>query len=351
MPVTAGAVTLYMGPATVGGPDNLEAPIIAFMDAATRELLISVQELDHAPIAQAMIRARRRGVRVHMIMEQDYLREAKVPAANSLGTQAINRDLLMEVLQVGVDAKADYNPNIFHQKFVIRDRQAVLTGSTNFTTTGVTKNLNHIAIIDDVTVAREYAAEWRELRKGRFGRNSAVGKKPLEDHVVGHLRIKPLFAPDHMPEMEFIKQMIKASTRIDFAVFTFAQSSGIDDALVNAMQKGVAVQGVLDRKQANQKWAAKRTLQAVNIPLFKNKSGTGVRKVHHKLMVLDDAVTIIGSFNYTGPANLVNDENIVVLGDLDTRDPVQMATQKIIADYARTEITRIITDQSVPIAN
>ncbi|MEM1372493.1 MAG: phospholipase D-like domain-containing protein, partial [Pseudomonadota bacterium] len=106
---------------------------------------------------------------------------------------------------------------------------------------------------------------------------------------------------------------------------------------------------VLDRRQANQTWAAKNTLQTVDIPLFQNKTGTGVRKVHHKLMVLDDAVTIIGSFNYTGPANLVNDENIVVIGDHDTEDAVQIAAQKQIADYARAEIQRIITDQSEPI--
>ena len=349
MPVIAGPLTLHMGPDTLGAPDNLETAIVGFLDGATEELLVSVQELDHAPIAEALIRARRRGVRVQMIMEQDYLRETKVPADNSLGSQAINRDLLVEILQVGVDAKADYNPHIFHQKFVVRDRTAVLTGSTNFTTTGVTKNLNHVAIIDDVTVARVYAAEFRDLRRGNFGRNSTLGKKPLEDHFVGGLRIKPLFAPEHMPEMEFIKQMIKAKDRIDFAVFTFSQSSGIDDALVNAHEKGLAVQGILDRKQANQVWAAKHTLQSAAIPLFKNKTGTGVRKVHHKLMVIDEAVTIIGSFNYTGPANLVNDENIVVLGDCDTTDPAQIAVQKAVAGYARTEISRIITDQSEPI--
>ena len=39
----------------------------------------------------------------------------------------------------------------------------------------------------------------------------------------------------------------------------------------------------------------------------------------------------------------------VVLGDLDTEDPAQKDAQKILADYARAEITRIITDQSVPI--
>lgn len=349
MPAIAGPVTLFMGPSTIGGPDDLEAAIIDYIDAAQSELLVSVQELDHRPIAEALIDARRRGVRVHMIMEQDYLREAKLPKNDGLGTQEINRELLTRVLRAGVDAKADYNPSIFHQKFVVRDRQDVMTGSTNFTTTGVSKNLNHVAIIRDKKTADEYRREWRELRRGIFGKRSAPGKKPLEDHVVDGIRIKPLFAPDHMPEMEFIKQMLKVKDRIDFAVFTFSNSSGIDDALINARQKGLTVTGVLDKRQANQRWAATKVMSNADITLHMNKSGTGVRKVHHKLMVLDDAVTIIGSFNYTGPANLVNDENIVVLGDLDTEVAAEKDAQKVLADYARAEIERIVVHQSEPI--
>ena len=38
----------------------------------------------------------------------------------------------------------DFNTSIFHQKFIVRDREFVLTGSTNFTDTGTHKNLNHI---------------------------------------------------------------------------------------------------------------------------------------------------------------------------------------------------------------
>ncbi|WP_333713779.1 phospholipase D-like domain-containing protein [Yoonia sp.] len=351
MPVSVGKITLYMGPDTIGAPDDLEGPILDFIGAAQDELLVSVQELDHRPIAEALIAARRRGVRIQVILEQDYLREGRIPAPDTLGTQEINRDLLTRILRVGIDAKADYNPNIFHQKFIVRDRSATLTGSTNFTTTGVTKNLNHIAVIIDDEVAREYTREYRQMRQGIFGKRSLeTPRKPLEGHTVSGVRVKPLFAPDHAPEMEFIKQMIKAKSRIDFAAFTFAQSSGIDDALVNAREKGLAVTGVLDRRQANQTWAAKHTLLAGNVTLHQNKSETGVRKVHHKLMVMDDALTIIGSFNYTGPANLLNDENIMVLGDLDMAPGQAQDDQKALAAYARAEIDRIIATQAEPIS-
>ena len=60
-------------------------------------------------------------------------------------------------------------------------------------------------------------------------------------------------------------------------------------------------------------------------------------------MVLDYQVVIAGSFNYTAPANMVNDENIIILGDLETKNAVQKRAQQKVAGAALAEIDRIIT--------
>jgi phosphatidylserine/phosphatidylglycerophosphate/cardiolipin synthase-like enzyme len=83
--------------------------------------------------------------------------------------------------------------------------------------------------------------------------------------------------------------------------------------------------------------------------LFTNKPGTGVRKVHHKLMVIDDRLVIIGSVNYTEPANTLNDENIIVLDDLEETSPQAEAAQQQVATFALAEIDRIITDLAEPV--
>jgi phosphatidylserine/phosphatidylglycerophosphate/cardiolipin synthase-like enzyme len=73
-------------------------------------------------------------------------------------------------------------------------------------------------------------------------------------------------------------------------------------------------------------------------------------------MVIDDAVVVAGSFNYTGPANEYNDENIFVIGspyaDLPEREggPTDLAECAIITSFFRAEIDRIITDLSEPFA-
>ena len=78
----------------------------------------------------------------------------------------INRRLHNYLLRAKVNVNADFNPKIFHQKFIIRDRKSVLTGSTNFTTTGTDKNLNHIVIVHDKKVAKCYSDEFKEIRNG-----------------------------------------------------------------------------------------------------------------------------------------------------------------------------------------
>ncbi len=197
----------------------------------------------------------------------------------------------------------------------------------------------------DAKLARIYTREFSEIQQGHFGkRNEGHDAAPPEIDVSG-LRVKALFSPDHNPEMEIMKQIAKARKRVDFAIFTFSQSSGIDDQLVLARQAGITVRGALFRSQANQSWSAKETLRNANVDLFvvpRDNCQPPVRKLHHKLMVIDEQLVICGSFNYTGPANRLNDENILILGDLDTQDAAVRQRQQEMAGYAFQEIERII---------
>ena len=349
MPTVRGGLEVYLGPVEQGGADSLLNAIVGFIDKAKKrqKLLIAVQEIDNEEIARAIIRARQRGATVDLVIEQSYLLGKKMPADpfKEGGAHEINRKLHNAILRSTVDVKSDFNSSIFHQKFMVLGN-SVLTGSTNFTTTGVTKNLNHVVIVNDAEVANAYKKEFSEIQRGNFGRHSVdFGEKPKEARVSG-IRVKPLFAPDHSPEMEIMKQILKAKTRVDFAVFTFAQSSGIDDALISAHRSGVRIQGILDRKQANQKWAAKKPLVDAGVKVDV-AGGTGaLGKLHHKLMTIDDEITIFGSFNYTGPANLSNDENILVVGDLEEPKVAIRRKQAAIAESARNEIDRIRRDFS-----
>ncbi|MDA0770847.1 MAG: hypothetical protein BZY79_03120 [SAR202 cluster bacterium Casp-Chloro-G4] len=346
MSLKVGNLELFMGPKQAGGPDDLEKVIVDFISKATRRLDIAVQELDSRPIADAIIAARQRKVTVRLVLEGDYLSSTRRRSDPYVagGPHEPNREIHAAMLRTAINVKSDYNPHIFHQKFIVRDNETVLTGSTNFTQTGVSSNLNNVVIIQDTDIAKIYGREFREIMQGHFGNlNEGHDAKPPEKTVSG-IPLKVLFAPDHAPEMEIMKQMLKAKNRIDFAVFTFAESSGIDDAMLSVAAGGIKIRGALDGLSSNSKWAATHGLAGkANIELFNVRKQTTVNKLHHKLMVIDERVVIVGSFNYTGQANRLNDENIIVLGDL--RDDVSQTSknnQEKVGKFALDEIDRIV---------
>jgi phosphatidylserine/phosphatidylglycerophosphate/cardiolipin synthase-like enzyme len=360
-----GAIEFYAGPDVLGGPDDLDAVVCEFIAGAKKQLLIAVQELDSRTIADAILAAKTAKVGIRLILEGDYLLEDPPltdPWAVS-GSNEENRAIHAALLRAGIDVITDLNPAIFHQKFMVRDpglaSAAVLTGSTNFTRTDTGtnvpgtgqsgNNLNHIVVLRGKTVTSQYMAEFERLRSGTFGELHERHEPRPAEFRLAKIRVKPLFAPRHGPEMELMKQMLKATSSIDFAMFTFAQSSGIDDTMLRLVDSLARLRGVLDRTQGSQKWAATEPLKAAGVELFRDKTGIGVRKVHHKLMVIDERLVIIGSFNYTAPATTLNDENIIVLGDLEETDPDAEAAQQQLAAAALGEIDRIINTLAEPV--
>jgi phosphatidylserine/phosphatidylglycerophosphate/cardiolipin synthase-like enzyme len=364
-----GRIEAFAGPRELGAPDDLEQVIVDFIGGAKHSLDVAVQELDSEKIAQALIDARFRGVSVRVFLEQDYLLSPKLPRFKANGDEQAraraqweelrrpperktNRDIFAALLRCNVDAKADYNPAIFHQKFAVRDfrlksraTSALLTGSANWTTTDTHNNLNHTLVFHDRRICDEYQREFEEIRSGSFGRRQH-GDVPRA-YNLGGVPVKILFAPDHTPELEIVKQMLKAEERVEFAIFTFAGSSGIDDAMVMLREAGRRVRGALDPGQGRQSWAASPWLHDKGVELFLPERKKPFGKLHHKLMVIDDAIVVAGSFNYTAPANEFNDENIFVMGspypDLPRTQggPVDPAACAELAMFFRNEIERI----------
>jgi phosphatidylserine/phosphatidylglycerophosphate/cardiolipin synthase-like enzyme len=357
MSISVGSIRIYMGPNDVGGPDDLEATIVGYIAAARDELLVAVQELESESIARALTAATARGVNVKVILERRYLGTTTPPSDpfNPGGTNDENRRLFGAILRAGIDVTIDLNPETFHQKFIVRDpdgpssRAAVLTGSTNFTPTGLHSNLNHLVYVGGKRTAGVYRDEFDEMWGGTFGAmRQRRDPKPAEYRVSG-VRVKVLFAPDHAPEMEIMKQLLKVNSRVDFAVFTFTDSSGIDDAMRAIASPQVQVRGVIDQLQGNQTWAATHGLVGrPNIEVHLSNNTGGLNKLHHKLLVLDDQVVIAGSFNFTLPATNLNDENIIVIGDLDETNPVVIQKQRDLAVFARREIDWIIANHAGP---
>ena len=170
--------------------------IRGFIDGAKQSVLVAVQELDSRPIVAAILAAARRPkspptatgtkVRVQVILEGSYLTE-DTPRADPFlagGDNETNRELHAALLRAGVNVITDLNPEIFHQKFVVRDAgtdtAVTLTGSTNFTRadTGTNpanhptqpgNNLNHVLVLHGRAVTAQYLNEFKRLRAAPSG--------------------------------------------------------------------------------------------------------------------------------------------------------------------------------------
>ena len=109
------------------------------------------------------------------------------------------------------------------------------------------------------------------------------------------------------------------------------------------------IAGAVDPAQGAADWAASKWLVEGDVDLRVPDRQPGFRKLHHKLMVIDEATVLAGSFNYTEPANLFNDENLFVIGSPYPESEgveVDQAACREIGAFFQAEIDRIMDHAS-----
>ncbi len=117
------------------------------------------------------------------------------------------------------------------------------------------------------------------------------------------------FSPEDEPESKVVAEIDAASQEAHVAIYTFT-SEPIRDALINAFYRGVDVKVYADPWEANDPILASLTREGIPVRISANAQG-GI--MHNKFVVLDGVRVVTGSFNYTDSANLINDENLLIL--------------------------------------
>lgn len=89
-------------------------------------------------------------------------------------------------------------------------------------------------------------------------------------------------------------------------------SAPIAKAVVDAHNRGVAVVVILDKSQRTEKYSSADFLARARVPTFIDAKHA---IAHNKVMIIDDALVITGSFNFTKAAEERNAENLLILRD------------------------------------
>jgi phosphatidylserine/phosphatidylglycerophosphate/cardiolipin synthase-like enzyme len=125
--------------------------VVEALGAARTSVLVQAYSFTSAPIAEALVKAHRRGVQVQVILDKSQ-RSEKYSSATFL-------------VNAGVPTVIDAKHSISHNKVMIIDSETVITGSFNFTKAAEESNAENLLVIKDASLAARYMTNWREHQK------------------------------------------------------------------------------------------------------------------------------------------------------------------------------------------
>ena len=119
------------------------------------------------------------------------------------------------------------------------------------------------------------------------------------------------FSPNGGCTDAIVGELSKAKTEILVQAYSFT-SKEIAKALTEAHKRGVKVQVILDKSNLTEKYSSADFVAHAGIPILIDSEHA---IAHNKVMVIDNATIITGSFNFTHAAEIANAENLLILHD------------------------------------
>lgn len=239
-----------------------------------------------------------------------------------------------------------------HNKFVVVCRETaagpkplkVLTGSTNWTRTGLCTQVNNAIIIADAAVAQAYLDHWVRLRdsgsdkpsKLKSTNSSPVGPLPLSAPATAHVWLTPVAKAI---DIDALKAMVNAAQHgILFVMFN--PGGEPLKTLLGRQRGGLYVRGVVNQIGTAEREEIRLVKEGPGKPFFLDviepegvtaplaewaaevtrnqfKSQVGYAMTHSKCMVIDPfgarPIVVTGSHNFSKAASEKNDDNFVVI--------------------------------------
>lgn len=132
---------------------------------------------------------------------------------------------------------------------------------------------------------------------------SVAATKPTE--------IQVYFSPNGGCTDAVVAELGRAKKSIYVQAYSFT-STRIAKALTEAAKRGVHVEIILDKSQRSEKYSSADFVQHASIPTFIDDKHA---IAHNKIIIIDAAIVITGSFNFTKAAEQSNAENLLVISD------------------------------------
>lgn len=344
----------YEAPNAVALNDSwdLLGTLVTLIDSAKFSVDLCIYDLEHPRIAEALIRAKQRGVRIRLITDNNNRNDSHEldPIMwNMLGAAGIysiddDGDIYLSANEI-LDFDLVNDGADMHHKFAVIDALSespaddiVWTGSTNLTYTGA-YNTNNVVVIKDAEIAAVYEEEFNQMwggsgesprpEKARFHKD----KVDVSQHVfdVGGTKVEVYFAPINRDRSkpsisQRLVKLVKEEVQHDikFQAFSFTPTIDLAKAIWEVSENPkISLSGVIDPgffsryKNTQQIWGTKEAQSGNKMILPARET----RKLHHKVLLLDaehpdpkdQAVVVTGSYNFSNNAEVNNDENLLII--------------------------------------
>ena len=284
--------------------------LIALIDNAQTSIDIAAYGFDgQDDIINALRRAKKRGVRIRGVVD-DYGATLHKRTNSIVKEFDFIYDSDLPLLQKSMATDENRSQSaLMHNKFFVIDRKYVWTGSTNITNYCMTLNANNAVVILSEDLAKAYSKEFEQMF---LKNNFHISKIKTEQNsfVIDNSDVKLYFSPmDNAVDSGIIPLIRSAKKSIHVTMF-YLTNSDIIEELISVKKHGVEIKVIVDSSLKYEKQAQHMQLIEAGIPVkIENWKG----KLHQKSAIVDGEYTIVGSTNWTKSANIVNDENMLII--------------------------------------
>jgi phosphatidylserine/phosphatidylglycerophosphate/cardiolipin synthase-like enzyme len=333
---------------TDGGQSSLEIArmIEAFVAPARTSLELALYDLrlhdETADVVRAaLIGAHERGVHVRLLYNLDKDDRVPVPPPPK------SEPGLIESLPFETVAVPGW-PDLMHHKYVVRDREAVWTGSTNWTDDSWTREENVVVVVQSTGLSIRFQDDFAQLWSKRDVEKS--GRVDTSAIDVGGVPVRPWFSPKRGEKLaqEIATRIGSAERRVRVASPVITSGPILGTLAEVAADGRVDLAGVVDATQIREvlhQWRlnGNSTWKQPSLRFLLERAGfTGKRStpyapgtvhdyMHAKVTVCDDTV-FIGSFNLSHSGEQ-NAENVLELEDAALADRMAAYIDEVRALY------------------
>ena len=285
--------TSSLSPQGTGGVDG---PLVAAIDAARLSVDVAAYSLSLNSVRNALLRAHDRGATVRVVMESSNM----------------DRSDPQILIEEGIPIIGDNREGLMHDKFIIIDKSEVWMGSMNFTDGGAYDDNNNLVRIRSTKIVENYLTEFEEMFNIHMFGPDIVAQTPNPTLTIDGTRIDMFFSPDDGVLAALVPVLEGAQESIYFLAYSFT-SNQLGEIVRQKAEAGVTVAGVMDREQV-------RSNQGTEYDPFR-QADLDVRMdgidglMHHKVVVVDQSIVMLGSYNFSANAEERNDENLMIIYD------------------------------------